>query len=458
MKLNRRKVLVVHRIAFIVIFLALFLFCFLTMDYMDGRINANIGYKLARGLFSGKFKEAYNSLWLSYGVTIYMIYMVWNAPIAIIDILADRVTDFDTCVGPMLWNKLLLVLFLVGCCVWVYKIALYFGKKEALFVMVFFLTSPLTLFPAVAITQCDVMTLFFGLAGIYFLIKQDDRWFILFFAIASTMKYMILFIFVPLLLLRYKKVKYWFAVGGIGGLFLLISEVATKLSKSAQSATADPSNYVQWHLDQFLSQSVVPLGMGSASLLIIYFLAICIIAYLQRPESMRMRVQWIMWICLAGWYTLFIFYGGNCYWYILMSPFLIFIVLNNEKYRDIGVFVSVLLANLYLLERVSIQPWVFGGKLTFTRLLLRNKVQESPDLLFTMINDLLRGNFQQIVPILISCIVAGSFTLLVLFLPRQETETHKCRSKALSRGCWGNLLSLILWIVLMLGEQLQFWK
>jgi hypothetical protein len=311
-------------------------------------------------------------------------------------------------------------------------------------------------FPPLAITQCDVISLAFSLAGIYYLVKKDDMRFIIFGAIAVTMKYLPLFIFIPLFLYRYKKAKQFAFVGIAGASLLLVSILLMSLSSVARQAVSNPAFFdVTAQIREFFEGSTLELGLGNMSIVSAYFIAVCILAHFIEPKEETQYRAWIPWIALAGWYTLFIFWGANTYWYVLIAPFIILVILNRTEHLSFGLMTEIVLMNVMMMERICSQWWVFGGGATFTSLMLRDYVSSHSALLYNILNRLTGNYFSALKSVYISAIVVLGFTLLICFRPTKATGSKDFPVRPLKVALWIQLAILFLWCGLALAEEIR---
>ena len=446
---------------YLVLFILVLLFIFFTMDYNDGIVNSRIGYIICRSIFKGKFGRYFNSLNWLYGITIYFIYAIWSVPLVIIDLITGRKRDFQVDRSTILWYKILLLLFFLWCCYWVYRIVLQLlkDKEQSQLIVVLVATSPLFIFPPFALTQCDVISLSFILAGIYYLIQKKDKQFILFFAIAITMKYLALFIFIPLFFYRYKKARQMMIVGVSAASFLIISIIFMSFSKAFRYSLDNPAFYdVMAQIDTFLSGSTLTLGIGTSSIIVLYYVAICIVAHFLKPIDKSTYQGWILWLCLAGWYTLFIFFGAQTYWYILIVPFIVLIILNGREHLAFGLFAEIILTNVLLLERVCNQCWVMGNGDTFSRLMLRDVATGHSPILKVLFDRITNNGFTRFGPVYGSIILVFAFALLVIYRPKKNENEKTISTKPLKIAAWVQLVVLIFWVSMLIWGEVRLTK
>lgn len=92
----------------------------------------------------------------------------------------------------------------------IYKLAILCDtdQKKAKWAVILFLTSGFLFYSEILIGGYDVISLSFTLLGVYGYLKNDQKCFIFCFALAVAFKMFALFVFVPLLLLREKRIRY----------------------------------------------------------------------------------------------------------------------------------------------------------------------------------------------------------------------------------------------------------
>ena len=454
----------ISNLIFFMLFAIVFLFIFFTMDYNDGRINASLGYVLCRGVLTGTLWEVYSGIAWSYGVVIYVIYAIWSLPVVVIDLINGTTVDFNTAVWSILWYKLLLVLFWGACCYWFYKIQIELNSNKSVsrLSLMFLVTSGLMIIPTIALTQCDVMSLNFALMGVYYLLKKDNKRFVMYFAIAATMKYLALFIFLPLLLFQFKKIVRLAMVGVAGiSLTILMFGIQMLSKQSLISATSGSEYYVNTHIGKLFSSSILTIGKLEISIFIVFLLTLCLVAYMVRTEQLdRSQFQaWVLWIAVSGWYALLLFYEANIYWFILLMPFLILLFSNNPDRIKENVFLEIIFTNAVLLKYILHQGWTFGGERTFSGLLLKNLVPSEPNSLFSFIDIMTGQRYSKPYPPIISVIIFSAFAILIINNPfsnkngLRHTLENGEQEKVLKMGIISHLVILYGWVLLIVVAQ-----
>ena len=145
----------------------------------------------------------------AYNILIYVVFAIWNLPLYLLERFAG--VDVMNAVPCLVYSKLLVVAGLVATVFLLKKImedldvheayrdfALYLYASCSVLVTIIFITG-----------QYDILSLFFQLLGFRAFLKKKDTAFALWFGLAFCFKYFAAVIFLPLLVLRHKKVAGW---------------------------------------------------------------------------------------------------------------------------------------------------------------------------------------------------------------------------------------------------------
>ena len=243
-----------------VIMLSLMLFCFLSYEMRDLYHTAGCSYGYLDGHFldfydylaaNGIGEDGSQGLFASYLPTVYLIFAVWNLPMK----LLGRVPQASAMLSlvPMLYAKILPCLAYFACGYVVYKISLIYGMQErkAKLCMYAFLSMPVGIYGQFILGQYESFLMLFVLLGFYYWLKKKDLLFILFFAIALSVKYTALLVFLPLLVLREKNIMKMllytvlvFAVAGLEFLIYMHSPVFMSYAFGVGASGDTPTGYI----------------------------------------------------------------------------------------------------------------------------------------------------------------------------------------------------------------------
>ena len=104
------------------------------------------------------------------------------------------------------------------------------------------------------------------------------------------------------------------------------------------------------------------LGNGTFSLSIVLYVLLCIYCYMINPKNKEL-IDNILYVSLIAWAIFFFVVYFNCYWIILIVPFLILISIRNNDNLYINVILEFIFSSTMLGNCMIRQPWVVGGTL-----------------------------------------------------------------------------------------------
>lgn len=152
-----------------------------------------------------------------YLVPIYLVFAIWMAPIYLVGLSTTpfNYSFLQLNVFELYWAKLGLILLLIICAQVLRKIVAEIAPQDGMSKKLdpswLFMFSPVALFTVVVMGQYDIIGLTLTAFGIYSWQQKKFRSFIVLFAIAITIKYIALLVFVPLLLIQSKR---WTHIAG----------------------------------------------------------------------------------------------------------------------------------------------------------------------------------------------------------------------------------------------------
>jgi hypothetical protein len=348
-----------------ILFILLFI-CYISFIYGDLLITADQGLILNESIFSGNFFNFYqNGIERSafgfppvYSIAIYIIFALWNIPIYILHMLVGLGYQSGY---SIMWSKLMVVVFLIISAWLIYKICLQLNlsknlSKWAIFI---FLSSTNLIMSSLVITQYDIISITFMLIGLLMYIRGNIKQFILWFSISITMKVFAIFIFIPLIMLKEKrifKILIMLLLGLIPTAFcelLFLGNDAYKIATASRNSTA---------VDQLIGVCL-PGGLGSFSIFIFAIGAIYIYSYITKIEGNPNKDRIAILICLAVYTIFFCFAQTFPYWIILMVPFTTLVIVQNINRLKINIILDILLAISYQFVCQNIFYWCYSDNI-----------------------------------------------------------------------------------------------
>lgn len=353
--------------------LGLFAFLFLiSYTYGDIIITTRHGMRLWDCLFQGRLLDFYNynsavlpqnSVFntpqsASYDFTVYLIFALWNLPLwALEQLFRIPVTDNFFC---LIWPKLLLVLAAVLSAGSIKRIARLLGLGEtaqrwAPFV---WCSSALVCSSLLMISQYDIFSLFFMLLGFEAYLKLDTKKFLLFFAIATSCKYFALLVFLPLVLLRWKKV--WQILLFAASSFALTLFWKALFLLAPSGAVSQPS--LAESLFSTLTVNTQAVGLYPASLFFVAVIAVCIFAY-SRNDDPTQQGKTALYVSAASMLSFVALTQIYPYWSILVTPFLVLLVFSNRERLKLNLFLEMGFGLSLVFQQMNFYSFSFSNYL-----------------------------------------------------------------------------------------------
>lgn len=427
------------------------LFIFLTMLYVDQLTNSNFGYRIMDSILRGQFKQMFNEMSWSYGLSIYFIYALWSIPVCIVGYIGGNGINMNA-IPVLLWYKLLLVLFAFWSIFLVGKLAeqLYANQKRE--VQLQYMASFLFIFPVFAIAQCDIIGLCFVLLGVYYYMKEQNVSFIISFAVAITMKYFAVLIFLPLLLFRFRKIGKLILVLAAGLLPACISALVIHGSDTGAAARSNPEYYVNIHIQRLTEVRIDAGASRVIGLLGFFFTILCIIAYVLPNQDTEKNKKYAIWLAFFGYLCFFLFYNCGFYWYVLLVPFLILLVYTKPGLIKTCLLLESLFEVTVAFDCMNKQQHVFLGPDTFNYLFIKRDIINN--WLFRNIYEFL----QVYMPLILGVSYASIIAVLVLTFPREEQDVplEDEMEKEIRIITWMKIGIIFLWIILALIGTINF--
>lgn len=455
-------------------------YCYLTMCYRDIVTTMYDAYHMWSFAFSEDI--FYLTDWLSstaYGFSFFIIFGLGELPVWIVGrFFLGR--DIVTTIPALLWMKLYLLLFVLFICRELLKIAELTGidKKRQKWLIFFYLSSLLVVLPVFHIAQYDVIGSYFTLLGVRYFLEKKDKGFFLAFAIAMPMKYFALFVFVPLVLIRFKnvfRIALSMVLGFCGVLFdkvilgrllpmlgiamgigngrvnydrVAITQMPKLLmaggtDEAVVEAIQSGSSVMESMGVSYLVENTIQIGEYRASVFVLVFLLICIAAYVLKRGEGEKENQRIVYFAFCGMATFFLFsYSWNSYWLVILAPYLMLVVFMKEKLLGINCILELLLSIGFVIQKMIIQFWVFGGGFTYTFLAFKYMRQRTMDT-FYLLN---KYHFVEFQPVIYALSVASMIGLTIINLPSFHIEERVERIRFSRTWIWARLAALLIFI------------
>ncbi|MDD5356207.1 MAG: hypothetical protein PHY56_06710 [Candidatus Omnitrophica bacterium] len=288
-----------------------------SFTYLNGHIRDF--YKVNSGLELGN----------NYLPSSYILFAIWNIPIKLLGIMSEATVDAGYLI---FWYKFLTTLFLAAASFFMYKIGRTIGlsSQNSKLLTILWLSSPILFFGQFIFGQIDIFTIFFALAGLYYLLQKRIMLFILFFSISFTFKYFTFFMFLPLLLLVEKK-----PLKLVGYLFLAFLPVALEVLFYINSPefvsgvigfTGAAPRLFQAYLSVFQ-------GINIYLFPFLWFVICGVCFYIDLSKDKLVFYQVSLYICLTVLCLLFMLILWGPQWITILTPFLAVNLFMNKRIK-----------------------------------------------------------------------------------------------------------------------------
>jgi len=205
---------------------------------------------------------------------------------------------------------------------------IHLGKETISIAKYLLFTSPVCIFVLVEMGQIDAFYIIFILLGIAMYLKGKDYLFALFFSVAIALKPFGLLVFVPLLLLRHKKIIDILKYSIIASATWVITTVPFAFDPGYRAIKKEISDFY-----------------GFGGLISIYFvIIICLITafcYLKKVDEHN-QFTYVLLVCLGVYTDLVVFLEWHAQWVAVLIPFVILAVCLSSK-SSIMILVDMLL-------------------------------------------------------------------------------------------------------------------
>ena len=297
----------------------------------------------------------------AYNILVYLVFAVWNLPLYLLERFAG--VDVMNAIPCLVYSKLLIAVCMGITVLLVKKIMedMKIPEKQQGLMLYLYASSALLLTVVFLTGQYDMFSLVFQMLGFRAFVKGKDKAFALWFGVAFCFKYFAAVIFLPLLLLREKKVLAWIK----NLVLLLIPVLITKLpflaygllSGSAASAGSGGDAMAGSFMVNMLTSSNVNVGVN---LFILAYAAILVWCYLQDSQT-EQRGAYGIWVCMLAYGAFFGLMNAYPYWSVLMAPFatLAIAMAPEQLYLNL-ILETVGYAGLVGVNMVR-YPWVYFG-------------------------------------------------------------------------------------------------
>lgn len=308
--------------------------------------------------------------------------------------------------------------------------------------------------PAIVISQYDIICVFFLMLAWLAHLKNKKVGFYLCFAVAITLKLFALFVFVPLVLLKEKRVLYIIGELIKGCSLWIVCKLFFYQDMAYKIATG---SFMEDMLQKF---SVVTLGsvsLVSASLFSIIYFGVCIIAYTKKITEKEEFNKWFIYLSFVVFGSFSLFALINPYWALLYVPFSIILLFMHPNKFKINLFLEMFMSIGLQICLVHTFSWVYSkGVLEFNTYFSRWITNKNSR--YGSVKDLLEiTGATAFLPIIAGMTVACFVGMIVINIPNKnnENDTLKIeRSVVWLRFMFALLIPALMLFVYLVPEKI----
>ncbi|MDE7432323.1 MAG: hypothetical protein K2N34_10485 [Lachnospiraceae bacterium] len=261
-----------------------------------------------------------------YDFFIYIIFAIWDLPLYIYEKISK--ISFGQNYFLILYAKSIVIFFLVIGVKELKKIVYHItnDEKKAYLSCFTYFFSVTTLQAVVIISGYDVISLFFTLCGIFAYLNKQDKKFIIYFSCAIGCKMFALWVFIPLVLLRYKKV--WKVIlaflCGIGIMvipklyFLLYQTISGVQVLSEQEGMLTSANAVHY-INDYLWSGEAPIATIFIPWLFFFTFILWVWCWFNKKQ---LSDKMIIYVCLIGMSIFMLTCFTHSQWMLLIMPYI----------------------------------------------------------------------------------------------------------------------------------------
>ncbi|MCR4651175.1 MAG: hypothetical protein K5662_05425 [Lachnospiraceae bacterium] len=362
-------------------------------------------YWNTEGLFkSGNLSFLGNNR-LPYGIVQQWFCVIWTLPVNIV----SRFVDFEIAnTVTVIWFKLSMAFIFTLCMSEMVKVGrlLEISRERIKWMLILFCSTILVALPVFHIAQSDILYAYISLLGIRAFLNKDTKKFVLFFAMAISCKAIAVLIFIPLVLLREKRLLYILRDTVLGGSIFVIEriwyKVVDKLNAlitgkhvqntiQVKTVVDDAEVMVEKSLDQvnidffshfyhkmlFFEFPAIRKGY-MAAVLVVLLVLLYIWCYVQKKDNDHWKHNGIYAVAVA-WLLFFINASPSPYWIVTMFPAWFLLIFMQPERLKINLLLENVFALTMFLVYVVNTNWVYGGPSNLDYLLLKGLLKEGHD-------------------------------------------------------------------------------
>lgn len=361
-------------------------YCFIYNDILE---TMRVGISFWDELFNGNLTYFYGEKWnlttiaymkevqASYDFPIYIIFAIWNFPIWLFEHFGN--VDVMNSIPCLMWGKTLLLVCTILIMKAIYRLCQTLGIEDNLskLASLLFLSSNFFVTSVIIISGYDIIALYLSIKGITYYFQKKNNKFLVCFMCAIPLKFFALLLFIPLLLLKEKRVMHIIVkcILSVSALLFFrfiipcraaIGDVNSATHNLQNTLKSTEVSNLAWIYAVYYKISMV---IGQIYPAIMAWLILFLVCYFIKVETEKQLKYWGIYMCFISYGILFVFCMSHPYWILLIVPFIVIIIVQNEQYLYVNIFLEMILSWGMILAQIVKTPWCFGNAVVNSMLL-----------------------------------------------------------------------------------------
>lgn len=304
----------------------------------------NIDHPLVAKVYSGNYSAMYDFL-------IYIIFGIWDFPLWVSQKFFGVQNPLNYLLGN-LWAKSIVLFFYVLTLIVIRKILGKIGLCKSKKIIILMSTSIIVSANLIILGQYDIITVFFMILGLYFLLDGKVCFFVMAFSIAIPIKVLALLAFVPMICLvekRILKLLIYFAASVVP---MMLFRIVIPMAQGQSNVTS---------FFGFLFLDTIPMGSHKISLFLVAYVVLLLFCYLKKPEEDIVQyTKELVYVALCAYAVFYLCTFALPYWVVYLIPFLYLLIVLNEQNYYINILLEIFMSFFIVLGQSIYFYWVYS--------------------------------------------------------------------------------------------------
>lgn len=425
------------------------LLCFLNYCYEDLQLiirhSLNIWELIGQGkldhfyrvgcqsYIGNSFQEAGE---VPYDFWVYIPFAIWNLPVFIWEKMTGL--TFELNYIALLWAKSGLMIPFFGCLYALGKISelLDMNPDQSKWLCYLFSSSLFLMNGLFGISQIDIVNTFFMLMGLYAYLRNREKEFLIWMMLAVTWKVFALIVFIPIIVLREKRIFHIIKEVAISLILTLLSKIIFFYDKLGTPTAFDERRFLMFIFDR-----KIELSGEEISLFVLAYFLLLVWCWNTRCKEEK-RAYYVVWTMCAAYACFFLGAQTYPYWAVVFSPFIPLLIMMFPSKAKILLWMETIASAAYFVKTcVCDYGWIYSAQKSIKWMLLgiiNGRAERGIDI--SEFYRLLGEDGKLIVQTSLVAIVFGSVIAVLALTYPKNLEKAECLMEMDKGSIWGRLI------------------